>query len=140
MNLPMKGVPMEKKHPIVWKNNFDGGRSFYTAIGHKEETYSNPSFLQQILGGVEFAMGDFNLDYSKATTLRVPEENRFSKKILDFNLDEPMELEELGDRGIIYIERRGAIKLYEYETEQIKVLDTLDVFYANEDGAFRNRS
>ncbi len=122
------------KHPMVWKHHFDGGRSFYTALGHKEETFSNPLFQQQILAGIDFAIGENQLDYSKSTTLRVPEENRFSKQVLDFNLDEPMELDELGDRGIIYIERRGAVKLYEYETEQTKILDTIEVHYEDEDG------
>lgn len=73
-------------------------------------------------------------DDSIATSKGVPEENRFYKQVLDFNLDEPMEMDELGDRGIIYVERRGAVKLYEYETEQIKVLDSIPVFYKNEDG------
>ncbi len=123
-----------KNHPMVWKHHFDGGRSFYTALGHKEETFSDPLFMQQLMAGINFAIGDDDLDYSKATTLRVPEENRFTKQILDFNLDEPMELDELGDRGIIFIERRGTIKLFEYDTEQTKILDTIDVFYANEDG------
>ena len=63
-----------------------------------------------------------------------PEENRFTKRVLDFNLNEPMEIDELGDRGIIYIERQGVIKLYEYETEQTKILDTIAVQYKNEDG------
>ena len=87
-----------------------------------------------MLAGIEFAIGDNRLDYTKATTIRVPEENRFSKQVLDFNLDEPMELDELGDRGIVYIERRGAIKLYEYETEQTIVLDSINVHYHAEDG------
>jgi len=123
-----------EKHPIVWKHHYDGGRAFYTAIGHKAETFSNPIFLQQVFAGIEFAIGENKLDYSKSTRLRVPEENRFSKQVLDFNLDEPMEMDELGDKGIVYIERRGAIKLYEYESEQIKVLDSISVFYDNEDG------
>lgn len=123
-----------ENHPMVWKHHYDGGRSFYTAIGHKGETYSAPLFLQQIMAGIDFAMGENIRDYSKATTPRVPEENRFNKRVLDFNLDEPMELEELGERGILFIERRGVLKLYEYETAQTKVLDTLDVHYADEDG------
>ncbi len=123
-----------ENHPVVWKHEYDGGRSFYTALGHREELYSDPLFLQQVLGGVEYAMGDGKLDYSKAKTQRAPDENRFTKQVLDFNLDEPMEMDELGDRGIVYIERRGAIKLYEYETERVKVLDSIDVFYKNEDG------
>lgn len=123
-----------ESHPIAWKHHYDGGRSFYTAIGHKEETYADPLVLQQIYAGIEFAIGENRLDYSKAKTLRVPEENRFNKRVLDFNLDEPMELDELGDRGIIYIERRGAIKLYDFETEEIKIMDTLEVHYDDEDG------
>jgi len=122
------------EHPIVWKHAYDGGRAFYSAIGHQAETFSNPLYLQQIFAGIEFAIGDNSLDYTKATTLRVPDESRFQKQVLDFNLDEPMELDELGDRGIIYIERRGALKLYEYESQEIIILDSLPVHYANEDG------
>lgn len=123
-----------ENHPVVWKHHFDGGRAFYTALGHKEETFFDPLFQQQLLAGIEFAIGENRLDYTKAKTLRVPEENRFSKKVLDFNLDEPMELDELGNRGIIFIERRGAIKLYDYETEQTRILDSIDVHYDDEDG------
>jgi cytochrome c len=123
-----------ENHPIVWKHHYDGGRSFYTALGHKEETYSDPFFQQQLFAGIEFTIGNNKLDYSKAKTLRVPEENRFSKRVLDFNLDEPMELDELGDRGILFIERRGALKLYEYASEKVINLDSISVHYANEDG------
>ncbi len=122
------------QHPAVWKHNFDGGRAFYTTMGHQDATFSDPLFLEQLQAGVKFAIGNNSLDYSKARTQRLPEENRFSKEVLDFNLDEPMELDELGSEGIIFIERRGSVKLYEYETKQTKILDTIDVFYANEDG------
>ncbi|MEM1319761.1 MAG: ThuA domain-containing protein [Bacteroidota bacterium] len=123
-----------KNHPVVWKHQFDGGRAFYTALGHKEETYQDPLFLKQIGAGIEYAIGPNSLDYTKASTLRIPEENRFNKRVLDFNLDEPMELDELASRGIIYIERRGVIKLFDYATERVTILDTLDVHYDNEDG------
>ena len=122
------------QHPAVWKHGFDGGRAFYTVLGHQKETFSDPLFLEQLAEGIQFAMGTAPLDYSKARTPRVPEENRFAKEVLDFNLDEPMELDELGTEGILYIERRGAVKLYEYATGQVKMIDTIDVFYANEDG------
>ena len=112
-------------HPIVWKHRYDGGRAFYTGLGHKEETYEDPLFMEQLYAGIEYAMGTGrDLDYSNALISKVPDENRFVKKILDFNLDEPMEMDELGDRGILYIERRGAIKLYEYETGQVISMDT----------------
>ncbi|MFK7806940.1 MAG: ThuA domain-containing protein, partial [Saprospiraceae bacterium] len=123
-----------ENHPMVWKHHYDGGRAFYTALGHKEETYSDSLFLQQLLAGMKFVIGEHPLDYSKSKTYRVPEENRFNKKVLDFNLDEPMELDELGDRGIIYIERKGLIKLYDFETEKVSVLDSIDVYAKDEDG------
>ena len=64
----------------------------------------------------------------------VPGQNRFTKEILDFNLNEPMELDELPGRGILFIERRGAIKLYDFTKEATAKIAQLDVFYANEDG------
>ena len=121
-------------HPISWKQHIDGGRAFFTALGHKPEIYADADFLQHVMGGLNFVMGGQPLDYAKAKTPRLPEENRFSKRVLDFNLDEPMELDELGNRGILYAERRGAFKLYNYKTQQVEVMDSIDVNYNNEDG------
>jgi len=44
-------------HPVAWYHNFDGGRSFYTALGHTEASYTEPLFLKHILGGIQYAMG-----------------------------------------------------------------------------------
>jgi len=44
-------------HPMAWYHDFDGGRAFYTELGHTDESYSDPLFLKHILGGIEYAMG-----------------------------------------------------------------------------------
>lgn len=44
-------------HPMAWYHDFDGGRSFYTELGHVEESYADPLFLQHLLGGIQYAMG-----------------------------------------------------------------------------------
>ncbi|MEO8659615.1 MAG: ThuA domain-containing protein [Bryobacteraceae bacterium] len=44
--------------PLAWYHTYDGGREFYTALGHKIEDYKNPMLLKQILGGILWAMGD----------------------------------------------------------------------------------
>jgi uncharacterized protein len=44
-------------HPIAWYHEFDGGRSFYTAGGHTAESYSEPLFLQHLLGGLTYVVG-----------------------------------------------------------------------------------
>ena len=74
------------------------------------------------------------LNYALATTQRVPEENRFVKEVVDFNLNEPMELDELPGRGILFVERRGAIKLFDFQSTSTKAITQLPVFYGNEDG------
>lgn len=42
--------------PLAWYHEFDGGREFYTALGHRKEDYSSPILYQQILGGILWAM------------------------------------------------------------------------------------
>lgn len=123
-----------ENHPVSWYHDFDGGRAFYTAMGHTNETFENPKFLNHLMGGLTYAMGEGSLDYSKATSQRVPPQNRFVKKILDFNLDEPMQLAELPGRGILFIERRGRIRLFDFKTSATRDLHQLELFYGNEDG------
>jgi type 1 glutamine amidotransferase len=43
-------------HPMAWYHEFDGGRSFYTALGHADDKYTNPLFLKHILEGIRYAM------------------------------------------------------------------------------------
>ena len=42
-------------HPIAWYQEYDGGRSFYTALGHLSELYKDPIFLNHIYGGIYWA-------------------------------------------------------------------------------------
>jgi type 1 glutamine amidotransferase len=42
-------------HPIAWYQEYDGGRSFYTALGHLSELYKDPLFLDHIYGGIYWA-------------------------------------------------------------------------------------
>ncbi|WP_353125589.1 ThuA domain-containing protein [Parapedobacter pyrenivorans] len=48
---------MGNPHPISWYHEYDGGRSFYTGLGHTEESFSEPLFLQHLWGGITYAMG-----------------------------------------------------------------------------------
>lgn len=43
-------------HPIAWYHEFDGGRSFYTALGHTNESYAEPEFKQHLLGGILYGL------------------------------------------------------------------------------------
>ena len=48
---------MGKNHPMAWYRDFNGGRSFYTELGHTDESYADPLYLQHLLGGIQYAMG-----------------------------------------------------------------------------------
>jgi type 1 glutamine amidotransferase len=45
-------------HPMSWYHEYDGGRAFYTALGHTDESYSEPLFLQHLLGGIQYGIGE----------------------------------------------------------------------------------
>ena len=44
-------------HPMSWYHDFDGGRAWYTNMGHTEATYAEPLFLKHLLGGLRYAIG-----------------------------------------------------------------------------------
>ncbi|HEY5919216.1 MAG TPA: ThuA domain-containing protein, partial [Chryseolinea sp.] len=122
-------------HPIAWYHDFEGGRSFYTGLGHTKESYTDPVYLDHLLQGIKYALGDnVKLDYSKAKSKRAPEENRFTKTVLDFNLDEPTEMSILPDGRILFVERKGNVKLYDPADGKVKVINTMNVGTKFEDG------
>lgn len=43
-------------HPMAWYHSYEGGKVFYTELGHTKEAFSEPLFLQHILGGIQYAM------------------------------------------------------------------------------------
>jgi uncharacterized protein len=50
-----KGVGMGKFHPLAWYHNFDGGRAFYTELGHMPTDFSDPIFLNHLYAGIFWA-------------------------------------------------------------------------------------
>jgi cytochrome c len=110
-------------HPMSWRHEFDGGRAWYTAMGHTDETYSDPLFLGHLAAGIRWAMGTGALDYGRAR----PEENRFTKVVLAEGLNEPVELAVLPDERVLFIERGGAVNLYRPDTKRVTRIATIPV-------------
>ncbi len=50
------GVTFGDYFPLAWYHEFEGGRQFYTSLGHKAEYYKNENFLKHILGGITWSM------------------------------------------------------------------------------------
>ena len=90
-------------HPMAWYHDYDGGRAFYTELGHTEESFSDSLYLQHILGGIQYAIGENEeLDYSKAKTQLPPEEDRFIKtNLAQGEFFEPTEMTILPNFNIV---------------------------------------
>lgn len=53
--IPRVGKGMGEFHPLAWYHEFDGGRAFFTALGHVEKVYENQWFLDHLYGGIYYA-------------------------------------------------------------------------------------
>jgi PKD repeat protein len=51
------GNTTDDDHPISWCQRYDGGRSFYTGMGHTQASFAEADFLAHLLGGLEVAAG-----------------------------------------------------------------------------------
>ena len=65
-----EGGKMGENHPFIWVHEYDGGKAFYTAGGHREDNYTEELFLKQLWAGIEWVMDHAPLDYSRVSTAR----------------------------------------------------------------------
>ena len=126
-----KGGTNGNDHPMAWYHDYDGGRAWYTELGHTEESYSDSNYLKHILGGIKYAMGDNKeLDYSKVPTPIIPEENRFVKtQLVQGTFFEPTEMTILPNLDVLVAQRRGEIMLYKNDTKTVKQAGFLNVYW-----------
>lgn len=96
---------MGAEHPIAWCQNYDGGRSWYTGMGHTDASFQDAKFLGHILGGIKTAAGVLPADCT--ATL----ESSFEKVALDDNTSNPMELDIADDGRVFYVDRNGAVRI-----------------------------
>ncbi len=67
-------------YPAAWCHEFDGGRIWYTALGHSKEDYSDPLYLLHLTEGMKWVMEKARPDYSRsrATSLEIHEMELFN--------------------------------------------------------------
>ena len=118
-------------HPMSWYHDYDGGRAFYTELGHTDESYSDKNYLKHLLGGIDYAMGDNKkLNYDKAVSQIPPDADRFTKKQLSQGaFFEPTEMTILPNYDVLVAQRRGEIMMFKDKTQKISQVGFLDVYY-----------
>lgn len=118
-------------HPMAWYHDYDGGRAFYTELGHTKESYSDTLYLAHLLGGIQYAIGENKkLDYTKTKTQYPPDEDRFTKVPLSQGeFYEPTEMTVLPNLDIMIVQRRGEVLLYNHETKKLKEVGFLNAYF-----------
>ncbi|MFU8875673.1 ThuA domain-containing protein [Micromonospora sp. SL4-19] len=119
---------MGAEHPITWCQDYDGGRSWYTGLGHTEASYTEAEFLKLLLGGLQTAAGTVKADCSATLT------SSFEKITLDDNTSNPMSLNVANDGRVFYIDRLGDMKVIKPDTRQTVQSGHLNVYTGNESG------
>ncbi len=112
----------------VVSHEYDGGRAWYM---DSLSSFADTAALRPLIEGIRYAIGENSeLKYEKATTLRVPEEVRFTKTTLAQGVFfEPTEMTILPNLDILVVQRRGEILLYHHATKQVTQAGFLDVYF-----------
>jgi type 1 glutamine amidotransferase len=50
-----QGATFGSPHPMAWFHHFDGGRAWYTELGHTSESYTEAVFVTHLAGGIIWA-------------------------------------------------------------------------------------
>lgn len=66
MSLNMaKTAHKEARHvPIAWVKNYGEGKAFHMSLGHREDVWTNPTYMKSMLGGIKWIL---NLEEGDAT-------------------------------------------------------------------------
>jgi type 1 glutamine amidotransferase len=59
------GASFGDRFPLAWCHEFDGGRQWYTALGHESAHYQDPNFVRHITGGIQWVMDRQSDDQQK---------------------------------------------------------------------------
>lgn len=115
--------PADASKPVFWQKSHDGGRVFFASASPGIDA----SLGEKLTDAIRQALGGASLNYREAHTLRTPEENRFTITVLDSFMEEPIEMEILADNRVMFVERRGNIKLYDPATKSTRIINKLPV-------------
>ncbi|MGC8742282.1 MAG: ThuA domain-containing protein [Verrucomicrobiia bacterium] len=60
----------DNDYALSWIRNWENGRVFYCAFGHRHDIFWNKQILQHILDGIQFAVGDLKADATPSARLK----------------------------------------------------------------------
>ena len=97
------------------ENDFDGGKINF---------FHDSTNLKALLNA---SAGSMSIQTDQVKTRQAPSNSRFTKIILDAEVNEPMELAVLPGGRVLFIEREGNFKVYDPKMRTTKLLHTFDI-------------
>ena len=98
-------------YPVTWLRNHNGGRVFYTKLGHFPDVWGTPSFMRQLVKGMRAAAGRLDADFTG---------HREKEVIAEDVWPDDIAVDEQGDVWIA--ELRGQVHHYDAETGETNVI------------------
>ncbi len=120
-------------HPIAWCSNYDGGRHFYTALGHHGTYWEEGAYQAHILGAIEWASGEAAGDCGPERP-GIPTDASFDKVTLDDNTENPMEIAVAANGDVYYVELAGRVKQFDASENSVRAVGQIPVHRGNENG------
>jgi type 1 glutamine amidotransferase len=127
------GGTMGFDHPVAWCKDYQGGRSFYTAVGHAG--YKSDTLRRHLAGAIAWTAGESDRVYSDcgATVLANYEQVKVTAPP---NINEPIGFDQLPDGRLIQTTRDGRVRLHDPETGSSDVIAQIPVYANSEDGLY----
>lgn len=122
------GGRMGLDHPIAWCKTIGNGRSWYTAGGHTDETYSEPDFVQHVVGGIEWAAGKKEGD---ASAFRW---QSYSMMTVTSDIPYAVGIEPLPDGRVVVIGRSGTVWVVDPRTGTLHIAHSYKIALHGENG------
>ncbi|MGM1062804.1 carbohydrate-binding protein [Saccharothrix sp. Mg75] len=124
-------------HPISWCHTPGEGRSWYTGMGHTEESYADPAFRQHLLGGLRYALGTAPADCEPGDEPPGPptdaDFDQITLALGEEETGEPIALAVLPDRRVLHTSRDGRVWLTTPEASTT-LAGRVPVYNHDEDG------
>ncbi|WP_424923289.1 ThuA domain-containing protein [Amycolatopsis arida] len=119
---------MGADHPISWCRTVGTARVWATAMGHPTAAFSEPLFIEHLLGGVRTAAGVAPADCAATV------DSSFEKIALDSDTKAPTALDVAPDGRVFYTEILGHVKVFDPTTDSYSVALDIPVYSGGEDG------
>jgi len=120
-------------HPIAWCSIYDGGRHYYTALGHHGTAWQEEDYREHILGAIEWAAGAAEGECGEPRE-GLPTDASFDKVTLDDTTENPMEIAVAPDGTVYIVELAGKVKRYSPSNGSVSTVGTIPVHRGNENG------